>query len=173
MTVGKISGNRRPLTSETIRNSLGAALLKAKNRHCANAGDLAERLGKHDRKSAESYIMGTTEIGAEALIKGMADPEFGHILADAVADLLGLSIGPALIEAGNCQPDHILPIADVLARVVQMVHPTSDGGAVATDKELLANGEAIDDAGLAIDEIRVALSAARSRARKTPLRGVA
>lgn len=172
MTTGNIAGKKRPLTSEIIRSTIGTALLQAKNAHCAGAADLAERLGKHDRKSAESYIMGTTEIGAEALIKGMADPEFGHILADAVAGLLGRVMADAPVESGDCDPAHALPLADVLASVIRMTHPTSDGGAKATDDELLANGEAIDDAGLAIDEIRCALSAARSRARKPVLRGV-
>ena len=158
-------------TPETIKGEFGVALLRAKNNHCSSLQDLAVRLGKEDPKSASDYISGKTKIDIVALVDGMNDPEIGPGLRSAFGALIGCRYELLSDDAGSCHPAHILPIADVLMRIAQMVDPDSDGGVAVTDAELLANGDAIDDAGIAIDAIRIALSVARSRAR--PVRSVA
>lgn len=164
MTAGKILPKVAPITSETIKGAIGVALLQVRNKHGLTNQALAERLGRHDCKSASCYIAGTTEIGAVALARGIADPEFGAQLGAAFAGLFGCALVP-IDEAVGALPS----LADVLASVTMMAPDI----AATTDADLLANSAAIDDAGLAIDELRVSLSKARARAAQRVIRRVA
>jgi hypothetical protein len=169
MTSRKILREVLHIDTETVRAVIGAALLRGKNDARISVGALAERLGRTDDKTASSYISGTTEMGITSLFKGAIDADLGAHIRQAIGDLLGCNLVPRADADVEVTTQHIMPLADILQCVVKMVHPASDGGVSATDAELIANSDAIDDAGLAVDEMRVALSAARARQSTRPV----
>lgn len=86
------------LLSDTINAVVGRALLDVKARSGMSDTALAERLGKADRKSAVSYIAGTTSLDLHAFLNGIQDEELGDEFGNDVLRLVNRRLCPVTVE---------------------------------------------------------------------------
>ncbi len=86
------------LLSDNVNATVGAALLRCKMRTGMSDAAIAERLGKENRKSAASYIAGTTSLDLLGFLNAIQDDELGDEFGNDVLRLVHRRLCPITAE---------------------------------------------------------------------------